>query len=164
MQLSMFLSEEPRASRSAWPDYARDWLIRAETSPSPSLQSLTDTVLAGSFGRTCPVSCRVTEDGILVPSSEAWGNSGMGGPTGSWTLTVSEFPHPVVASSLLDVWENGPVPRRFYLSPRACTGILRRMRKGNLSPAFMRVWDTSGGPISGSEVVSAYEMQADYAD
>ena len=138
MQLSMFSAEEHPASRSALQDYARDWMTRAGTSPSPSLQSLTDTVLAGSFGRTCPASCQVTEDEILVPSSGAWGNSGMGGLTGFSMPNTSEFPSDAAVCSLSDVLEAGPVPQRFFLSPKACAGILRRAEKrGKSLPPFL---------------------------
>ena len=89
---------------------------------------------AGSCGKTSPVSCRKTKDGRLEPSSEGWQTSGMGGPTGSltlstfaWTATLVPCPSDDAVSSLSDVLEEtSRVPRRFYLSPRACTGILRR--------------------------------------
>jgi hypothetical protein len=72
----------------------------------------------------------------LVPSSGRWQNSGMGGPTGSWTLSTSEWTGLDELSlsddgvcSLSDILETGVVPQRFYLSPKACAGILRRAEK-----------------------------------
>ena len=50
----------------------------------------------------------------------------MGSPIESLTLSTSEFPSDGVASSLSDVLETGDLPQRFYLSPTACAGILRR--------------------------------------
>ena len=136
MQMSMFSLEEPPAKASAWPDFARDLMTRAEISCSPSLQSLHDMLPDGSFGRTSPASCPVTEEGILAPSSGRWGNSGMGGPIVSWTLNTSEHPasHTLshsdgVVCSLSDILETGDVPRRYFLSQKACAGILRRAAK-----------------------------------
>jgi hypothetical protein len=57
----------------------------------------------------------------------------MGSPTEFLTLNMSEFPDLNGLSlsddgvcSLLDILETGDVPLRFYLSPQACSGILRR--------------------------------------
>ena len=93
-------------------------------------------------------------------SSTPWANSGMGGPTESWTLNTSESvgcTHIDEAgqpcrnavggslSSLAEVLEDGPLPQRFYLSAKACAGILRRAGKRGkalppmLEQALMRV-------------------------
>jgi hypothetical protein len=41
--------------------------------------------------------------------------------------------------SLSDILEAGPVPHRFYLSPKACRGILRRAAKrGKELPSALR--------------------------
>ena len=61
----------------------------------------------------------------------------MGSPTQFLTLNTSEWDHTLAPSlrdegvcSLSDVLEaNGSVPRRFYLSAKACQGILRRAAK-----------------------------------
>ena len=135
MQLT-FLSEEPHANHSPSPDYAKDWLTLAETSRSPILPSLTAIAPSGSFGKMCLGSCPAAEDGILVPSSGRWGNSGMGLPTECLTLSTCEhasfperFPSDAGVCSLSDILETGDVPQRFYLTPKACAGILRRAEK-----------------------------------
>jgi hypothetical protein len=79
MQMSMFSSEVPRANRSRSRDFARDLLTHAGTSHSPILPLLTDIGPSGWFGRTSPASCQAEADGILVPFSGRWFNSGMGG-------------------------------------------------------------------------------------
>jgi hypothetical protein len=95
--------------------------------------------LAGSSGKTCPVSCQATEGGTLVPSSGRWSNSGMGSPIECWTLSTSEYLSGGVASSLSDILETGDVPQRFFLSPRACAGILRRAKaRGRELPETLR--------------------------
>mgnify|MGYP003335317687 CR=1 FL=1 len=129
MQLSMFSLAEVPVSPSVSPDSERAWLIRVATSHLPILPLLTDIGPAGWFGRTSPASCRSTEGGSLEPSSGRWGNSGMGSPTEFLTLSSSEFPSGAVASSLSDILETGDVPQRYFLTPRACRGILRRAEK-----------------------------------
>jgi DNA polymerase III epsilon subunit-like protein len=57
----------------------------------------------------------------------------MGSPTAFWTLSLCEWTATGVPShsddsvcSLSDVLETGEVPQRYFLSARACAGILRR--------------------------------------
>jgi len=65
----------------------------------------------------------------LVPSSGRWENSGMGGPTECLTLRTSESHSGAVVSSLSDILETGDLPQRYYLSKRACAGLLARAKK-----------------------------------
>ena len=136
MQLSMFSLAELHANHSASQDSERVWMMRVATSPSRISQFWLDIAPPGAAGRTSPASCRRAEDGILEPFSEGWGNSGMGSPTECWTHNSSEFPNDAAVCSLSDVLEGGNVPPRFYLTARACTGILRRAEKRgkNLPP------------------------------
>ena len=53
----------------------------------------------------------------------------MGGPIGCLTLNSSEWPSDAAVCSLSDVLEGGPVPARYFLSAKACSGILRRAAK-----------------------------------
>jgi hypothetical protein len=106
--------------------FDRDWLTLVATWPSSFSDFLTSTGLAGSSGRTSLVSCLRQADGTLAPSSGRWQNSGMGSATECSTLSTSEYPSDVVASSLSGILETGDVPQRYYLSARACEGILRR--------------------------------------
>jgi hypothetical protein len=53
----------------------------------------------------------------------------MASPTESWTLNTLEYPSVVVESSFSRVLETGELPQRFYLSAKACSGILRRAAK-----------------------------------
>ena len=151
MQMSIFLSEELPASRSASPDSERDWVIRVATSCSPTLPLLTDSAPAGWFGRTSPAFCQAEADGILAPCSEGWGNSGMGSLTEFLTLSSLEFHSAAVACSLSDILETGDVPQRFFLSATACRGILRRATKRDkalpviLERALSAVADASDG-------------------
>jgi hypothetical protein len=140
-------SAEPPASLSVSRGSARDWQTRVATWPSSFFDLLTTCGPAGWSGRTSPASCRLAEDGTLVPSSGAWANSGTGSPTECWTLSTSEWNHTLAPShsdggvcSLSDILETGDVPRRYYLSAKACAGILRRAeRRGKSLPEPLRL-------------------------
>ena len=132
-----FFAEEPLANHSASQDSEKDWQTRVATSCSPLVQLLRNIAPGGWYGKTSPASCHQMEDGTLVPSSGSWANSGMGSPTGFWTLSTSEFNHTLAPSlsddgvcSLSDILEDsGSVPQRYFLSAKACAGILRRAEK-----------------------------------
>ena len=133
MQISMFSLEEHLAKVFRSQDYEKDLMTLVATSCLPILELLTSIVPNISSGKMFQGSCRVTEDGILEPSSEGWGNSGMGSPTGFLTLntveqmdTLTQYPRDGGVCSLSDVLETGDVPQRFFLTPKACQGILRR--------------------------------------
>jgi hypothetical protein len=126
---SAFWPEEHLASLSPLPVSERDWMIRVATSPSSLLDLLIDSGPLGWSGRTSPVSCRLTEDGRLEPSSGSWSNSGMGSPTEFWTHSFSEYPSDGFASSLSDILETGGPRQQYFLSSPACQGILRRAEK-----------------------------------
>ena len=145
---STFWPEEHLASLSPSPVNERDWMTRVATSPSSLLDLLIGSGPYGWYGRTSPASCRLTTDGRLEPSSGCWSNAGMGSPTEFWTLNFSEYPSGGAASSLSDVLETGELPRRYYLTPRACRGILHRAEKRGktlpllLAHALMAVADS----------------------
>ena len=63
---------------------------------------------------------------ILAASSVRWANSGMGGATGCLMLKTSESHKGAEECLLSDVLEVGDLPQKYYLSPKACQGILRR--------------------------------------
>src|SRR5271166_6088894 len=129
MKQSSFLWAEPPARISRSLDFARALLASAAVSPSSLCILLDGFAPAGWFGRTSPASCRLTEAEPLVPSSGSWGNAGMGSPTEFLTLSISEFHSGAGASSLSDILEIGDLPQRYFLSPKACAGILRRAEK-----------------------------------
>ena len=129
MQLSIFSSEELPASPSASPDSERDWMTRAAISCLPLLPWLDAIAPLGWYGRTSPEYCQATEERISVPSSGSWGNAGITVPGECLTLSISEFPSTAAVCSLSDILETGDVQQRYFLSARACAGILRRAEK-----------------------------------
>ncbi len=164
-QLTLF-AEAPRANPSRSPAFARALLTHGEISPSPSLRSLTDTGLATSSGKMSLASCHQTEEGISLPSSEAWGNWGTGGLTGCWTRSMSEWTGSLVPSrnddgvcSLSDILVTGDVPQRYFLSPKACSGILRRAEKrgkdlpSQLHAALLFVAGKAGEPLNSEKIL-----------
>jgi hypothetical protein len=138
-------------------DSGKDLTTHAETSCLPTLQSLHVYGLDGLSGKTSPVSCRQTEDLILVPSSAGWGSWGMGSRTECWTLNGAEhtgIPVPSRSvgdvSSLSDVLETQPLPQRYCLSAKACSGILKRAeRRGKKLPQMLRdaLEQAAGGTV-----------------
>jgi hypothetical protein len=64
----------------------------------------------------------------------------MGSPTEFWTLNGSEFHSAAAASSLSAILENpGQHLRKYFLSAKAASGILRRAaRRGRVLPAQLQ--------------------------
>jgi hypothetical protein len=91
----------------------------------------------GSLLRTFPDYFPATKDATSPSYSRRWPTSGFTTSPGEcWTADTSECPNGGGEySSLLDVLE-ADVPPRFYLSPKAAAGILRRAEKRgkNLPP------------------------------
>lgn len=136
LELTSF-AEDSHARMSQWQDAARDWLESGADSGLSSTAFLQSCNQLGSSLRTSLVFCRRTEDGIWEPSSGGWGTSGIGGPMGCWTLNGSEWPNGGDGCSLSEVLETDVAPT-YYLSPRACAGILRRAeRRGKTLPPML---------------------------
>jgi hypothetical protein len=130
-----FWSEERPANPSQSQDSEGAWMTRVVTWPSDSFSLLQSCAPNGSYGKTCRASLVVEKDGILAPSSGRWSNSGTGGPTGRLTLNGLESPKDAVVCSLSHTLETGAVQQRYFLSAKACSGILRRAeRRGRKLP------------------------------
>ena len=106
----------------AWMENVRDW-------PETLRDCFERFARAGSCGKTCPELFLLTPDGTSGHSSERWPNSGMVWHGGCLTLNSSECPKEGVESSLSDILETSDLPARYFLSPTACAGILRRAEK-----------------------------------
>ena len=139
VQLTLSLGEA-LAKPSLPPDSEEDLKTQGETWLSFISDSLTICDQNGLFGKTCPVYCHLTEEGILEPSLGRFLSSGMGGPTGALILSTPEYPKDVVESTLSDILlEIGDVPPKYYLSQRACAGILRRAeQRGRELPPLLK--------------------------
>jgi hypothetical protein len=141
-----FLWGEHPANPSALQDCDKDSKTLAVDSCLHILASCNVFGLDGLCGKTSPVFCQADKDETLVPSLGRWGNWGMGGRTGCWTLNGSEhngIPMPSRSvgdvCSLSDVLETCDLPHRFSLSAKACSGILRRAeRRGKSLPPMLK--------------------------
>jgi len=72
------------------------------------------------------------------PFSETWPSSGMGTRGVCWTASTSEYPRDAAVCSLSDILEP-EVDAKYFLSPKACRGILRRAEKrGKELPCLLR--------------------------
>ena len=136
-QLPMFSSAAPPVRRSLLPVFEAGLPTLAEVLRWPSSRWLAFYAQDGSSGKMFPVSSLPTADAPSGPSFQGWGSSGMGGPTEFSTLSISDWPSDASVCSLSRILEEtGDVHPRFYLSPKACAGILRRAAKrGKVLPA-----------------------------
>ena len=79
-----------------------------------------------SSSRTFQVSSLATEEEILKSSYERWPTSGMAWDGVCLTAGISECPSHVSESTLSGAIETGEAPERYFLSPNAARGIIRR--------------------------------------
>ena len=83
---------------------------------------------------------------------------------GCWTLNTWESPRDAVVSLLSQILEHGGVDRRFYLSAKACRGILSRAERHHkvlpdvLMTALKRI--AEGGSTTSSEHPSPRETKS----
>lgn len=124
-----FYARVPPAKTLASPDFVQALMETEEILPYNLFTWLYGSVPAGWYGKMSQESSLLTEDWLSDLSSRSWGNAGMGSPTEFLTLSISEFPSAGAASSLSDILETGDLPPRYFLSPKACAGILRRAEK-----------------------------------
>ncbi len=109
------------------------------SSSSPASQMSLFSPEGGSSLRTYPDFFPQTTDEISPSFSRRWPSSGFTTSLGEcWTADTSESPNGGVgSSSLADVLE-ADVPLKYFLSPKAATGILRRaMKRGRELPTHL---------------------------
>lgn len=106
----------------------KDFLEADPGSGGSSIELLSNLARIGLLSRTFPVYYPVMEGKILRSSEDRWYNSGMLSAGGCLTLNTSESPKEGVECSLLQVLETDAA-ERYYLTPRAARGILRRAEK-----------------------------------
>lgn len=100
------------------------------SSTSPESPQLFSAMGAGSSLRTYPDSFPQTVDEISPSYSRRWASSGFTTSPGEcWIADTSECPSVDGASSSLPDVLVAEVPPRFFLSPKAAAGIIRRAAK-----------------------------------
>ena len=127
------LSEGPRARDSASRESRMDLMTREAPSASPIADFLRQCIPAGSYGKMYQAFSVQTEGRISKRSSKRLMTSGILAHGECWTLntcewtdTLAPFRNEDGVCSLSDILETGDIPPRYYLSPEACSGILRR--------------------------------------
>lgn len=159
-QAWIFSAEAFPAKTSLSPDAEQDSQAAEAASSSSSCESQMSLLdpADGALSKTCRASSVPMGDGTWLPSSGRWPTSGFGiWPTEFWIAGSSESPSGGgVSSSLRDVLEDA-VPERYFLSPRAAAGILRRAEKRgrelppHLLSALRTVADTASTPSKPQE-------------
>ena len=126
MQMSIFSSEEPHASRSASLACEGDWMIRVATWRSSILRWLTVTAPTGWYGRTSPASCRATEGRDFGAFVGALGELGYG-----WAYRILDAQYFGVAQRRRRVFVVG-----YRGDWRACAAVLfeRHSLSGDTPP------------------------------
>ena len=81
----------------------------------------------------------------------------------SWTLNIGEFPRDASASSLSQILQKREdVPQKYFLSPRACQGILRRAKdRGKELPPELKAALTHQASIRGMLKADASNQQTE---
>ena len=177
----MCLSVARPARRSAWRAKGKGWKMREETCRSRSAASQTQLTMFGEetenrralfCGKTCQESCptKATRSGAFLASFPAravsFSQQGEGGGTlvvcldpkeqsrgGCSTPNFSEWPNDAAVCSLWQVLETGSVPKKYFLSVKACAGILRRAeRRGKALPTMLlRALEQVAGDLNAAE-------------
>ena len=136
-QLTLFAGDFP-ARIYRLPESARAFLESDQDFGSSSIEFLQRLSRDGLLSRTSPACYPATEGEILPSSFEGWQNSGMACAGGFLTLSTLEWPSDAAVCSLSEVLETD-VAQKYFLSPRAARGILRRAEKrGKALPPFLR--------------------------
>ena len=134
-----------------WLENVLGWLVREAVCSTKSPGLLTRLKPNGSSSKMYLAYSQVSEEQTWEQLSERWSNSGMAWPGECLMHSTSEFPSEgAVYSSLRNVLETQPVLPKFYLSARACEGILRRAeRRGKTLPEALDRALRSQSPFRG---------------
>ena len=140
-QQALFQTEELSLEDSLvktypWLENVLDLLAKEAHYSTKSPESPTKQKRSGSSSKTSPVYLTVNEERTWEQLSERWLTSGTAYPGGCLMLKTLESPSGgAVSSSLRDVLEIQPVPQKYFLSAKACQGILHRAAKrGKILP------------------------------
>lgn len=135
-QLTLF-AEDSLARTCPLPESGRVWLESEAGFGSSSIELLQTLSRSGWLSKTSLVFYPATEGVTSLSSFAGWSNAGMACAGGFSTLSISESPSAAVVCSLSEVLETD-APQKYFLSPKACRGILRRAKlRGRPLPAHL---------------------------
>lgn len=143
---SIYSSEERPARDSASRGNKEESAIQEARCASPMSDFLKQCAPAISSRKTSRAFSARTGGGILKNSSVKLMKSGILSHGECWTLNTCEWTVTLVpflkeegVCSLSDILETGDIPQRYYLSRRACQGILLRAEsRGKKLPEILR--------------------------
>ena len=145
MQMSlfqMFGQEDSPAKTSRLRGWGRELGLKGRSLGSflSLLEYLKRDVRGFSSSRTFRAFCLATEEETSESSCGRWPASGMVWDGACLTAGISESPSHANESTLSAVIETGEVPERYFLSPNAAKGMIRRAdRMGrNLFPPLRK--------------------------
>src|SRR5688500_13685245 len=131
MQQSLFPMSgqgDSHVKTSRWREWGRGQGLkgRALDSFMTLLDYLEKAVPGLLSSKTCRVFSLPTKEETSKPLYERWPTSGIVSDGVCLTVKTSESPNRAVESTLSDVIETGEAPQRYFLSPNAAKGMLRR--------------------------------------
>ena len=126
-QISSLPEHHARLSRLL--DSEKEQMTQEENSPSSLSEFWKQSGLSGLSGKTSPEFFQSMTDEPSTNSFRRLLKSGTAFRGECLTLNTSEFPKDAVESLLSDILETGDHLKKFFLSPKACLGILRRAEK-----------------------------------
>lgn len=129
MDLLTLLSADRHAKASQSQDSAKDCKTIDLVLHSRISNVLNKFSPNGYCGKTYQGFCPVTRGRTTEPSSQNLMNSGIVYRGQYWTANGFPYRKGGGACSLSDILEDGNVPQKYFLSSRACKGILRRAEK-----------------------------------
>jgi hypothetical protein len=136
-QLTLFAGDSP-AKTLASQENDVDLLATALASGTSLHESLMRLNQRGWSSKTCQAYSLLPTEKILPPSFSGWRSAGMAWGGESLTLKASDLPSDASVCLLSEVLEHH-VDARYYLSPKACNGILNRAKKrGKTVPEALR--------------------------
>lgn len=105
--------------------------VLPENAPASSMNSSASRKRSSRNGASLKMSqgcLALAEDGIWPRSLKDFGNAGLWSATQCWTASISESRNVAGACSLSAVLQSD-VSSKYFLSPKAAAGILRRAQK-----------------------------------
>jgi len=127
----MFGSEDSLARMSQWREWGREKGLEASDLDSFTslLTSLAKVYPEFLSSKTLRGYSLPTEAETSKSLFERWPTSGIVSDGVCLTVVTSESPNHAKESTLLEVIETGEVPQRYFLSPNAAQGMLRRANR-----------------------------------
>ena len=139
-QKQMFGQQVSPAKTSRWQEWGRDLGFEGASLDcfTNLCASFEDAAREPLFSKTCTAFSLATEDETSPSYSRRWTNSGMVSRGVCLTAKTSESPNSAEESTLLPYIDAGEIPEKYFLSPNAAIGILRRVDQmgRNLPPSF----------------------------